>query len=339
MARRSSARWPFVACVVLQTVIFGSGSAITKLAYESITPLWCLVVRFGLAALVFGLFLGPRIVCQLRSVRVRDWLPAALCMALSFITCNVALDLTTATNVGFLVALPVVFAPLLSSIVNRCRYPFAFLPFQGAVVAGLYLLCANGGAPSFGWGEALALLSSMTLAGALVFGERGLERLDAATIAGTQIGASFVIALICALAFEPPMDVASVQPMAWGVVAFLALLSTCLTFFLQNVALSALPSSTVSLLLTGEPVFTALFSFVILGETLSMTGLAGAAVIVAGVVAATWLEGRRAADADERLAHAPASEAHAEAASKAVELPQVALPLPERRSLAADRTA
>ena len=107
MARRSSARWPFVACVVLQTVIFGSGSAITKLAYESITPLWCLVVRFGLAALVFGLFLGPRIVRQLRSVCVRDWLPAALCMALSFITCNVALDLTTATNVGFLVALPV----------------------------------------------------------------------------------------------------------------------------------------------------------------------------------------------------------------------------------------
>ena len=105
MARRSSARWPFVACVLLQTVIFGSGSAITKLAYESITPLWCLVVRFGLAALVFGLFLGPRIVRQLRSVRVRDWLPAALCMALSFITCNVALDLTTATNVGFLVAL------------------------------------------------------------------------------------------------------------------------------------------------------------------------------------------------------------------------------------------
>ena len=85
--------------------------------------------------------------------------------------------------------------------------------------------------------------------------------------------------------------------------------------------------------------FTALFSFVILGETLSMTGLAGAAVIVAGVVAATWLEGRRAADADDRLAHAPASGAHAEAASKAVELPQVALPLPERRSLAADRTA
>ncbi|OUO91741.1 EamA family transporter [Gordonibacter sp. An230] len=337
MARRSSARWPFVACVVLQTVIFGSGSAITKIAYESITPLWCLVVRFGLAALVFAIFLGPRIVRQLRLVRVRDWLPAAVCMALSFIACNVALDLTTATNVGFLVALPVVFAPLLSSIVNRRRYPFSFLPFQGAVVAGLYLLCANGGAPSFGWGEVFALLSSMTMAGALVFGEHGLEKLDAATIAGTQVGASFAISLLCALAFEQPMDVASVQPMAWGVVVFLALLSTCLTFFLQNLALTSLPSSTVSLLLTGEPVFTALFSFVILGETLSATGLVGAAVIVAGVAAATWMEGRRASDADDGFADGPSPDAHKAAASKAVEMSQVALPLSERCPLASDR--
>lgn len=280
-----SKRWPYVACVVLQTVIFGSGNAITKMAYESITPMWCLAIRFGLAALVFAIFFGPRIVRQLKGARIGAWMPAALCMALAYLTCNVALDLTTATNVGFLVALPVVFAPLLSCLVNRRRYPLAFLPFQAAVVVGLYLLCSNGGAPSFGLGEILALLSSVALAGALVFGERGLEQLDATTVAGTQIVASFVVALACALVFEPPVNVAAVQPVAWGTIAFLALLSTCLTFMLQNVALTELPSSTVSLLLTGEPVFTAAFSFMLLGEALSAAGMAGAVVIVASVVA------------------------------------------------------
>lgn len=297
MENRTSNRWPYVACVVLQTVIFGSGNAITKLAYESITPLWCLAIRFGLAALVFAVFFGPRIVRQLRSARVSAWLPAALCMAGAYLTCNVALDLTTATNVGFLVALPVVFAPLLSSIVNRRRYPLAFLPFQAVVVVGLYLLCSNGGAPVFGWGEVLALLSSVCLAGALVFGEKGLEQLDATTVAGTQIGASFIVALVCAFAFEPPVNVLAVQPVAWGTIAFLALLSTCLTFMLQNVSLTKLPSSTVSLLLTGEPVFTAAFSFVLLGEVLSAAGLVGAALIVLSVVAATWIEGRQATPA------------------------------------------
>ena len=250
-----SKRWPYVACVVLQTVIFGSGNAITKMAYESITPMWCLAIRFGLAALVFAIFFGPRIVRQLKGARIGAWMPAALCMALAYLTCNVALDLTTATNVGFLVALPVVFAPLLSCLVNRRRYPLAFLPFQAAVVVGLYLLCSNGGAPSFGLGEILALLSSVALAGALVFGERGLEQLDATTVAGTQIVASFVVALACALVFEPPVNVAAVQPVAWGTIAFLALLSTCLTFMLQNVALTELPSSTVLVHAAGRSAF------------------------------------------------------------------------------------
>ncbi|WP_080799236.1 DMT family transporter [Arabiibacter massiliensis] len=339
MARETSARWPFVACVVLQTVIFGLGNAITKMAYESITPLWCLAIRFGLAAAVFAVFFGPRIVRQLREVRVRDWLPAAVCMALAYLTCNVALDLTTATNVGFLVALPVVFAPLLSSLANRRRYPLAFLPFQAAVVVGLYLLCNNGGALSFGWGEALALLSSVALAGALVFGEQGLQKLDAATVAGTQIGVSFAVALACALAFEPPVDLTAVQPVAWGTVAFLALLSTCLTFMLQNVSLTGLPSSTVSLLLTGEPVFTAAFSFVLLGEALSVAGFAGAALIVASVAAATWVEGRQAAPPVQ----APASQLQAVphpfewAEGTGRELPQAVLA--ERRVLASDRAA
>lgn len=295
MEKRSNKRWLYVALVVLQTVIFGSGNAITKIAYESITPLWCLAIRFGLATLVFAVFFGPRIVQQVRAAKMGDWLPAAICMALAYLTCNVALDLTTATNVGFLVALPVVFAPLLSSLVNRRRYPLAFLPFQAAVVVGLYLLCNNGGALVFGWGEILALLSSVALAGALVFGEKGLAKLDAVTVAGTQIAASFVVSLLCALAFEPMVNVVAVQPMAWGTIAFLALLSTCLTFMLQNVSLTALPSSTVSLLLTGEPVFTAVFSFFLLGEVLSTAGLMGAGIIVAAVVAATYVEGRQGA--------------------------------------------
>ena len=99
-------KWLFIALVVLQTVIFGFGNVLTKIAYSDITPLWCLVLRFSLALVVFGALFGRRIVRQLRQISVRSWLPAAVCMALSYIACNVALDLTTATNVGFLVALP-----------------------------------------------------------------------------------------------------------------------------------------------------------------------------------------------------------------------------------------
>lgn len=295
-SQHANARWPFVLCVVLQTVIFGAGNAVTKLAYGSITPFWCLTIRFGLAALVFAVFFGPRIVAQLRRVRLGVWLPASVCMAVSYIACNVALDLTTATTVGFLTALPVVFAPILASAVFRTRYPKAFLPFQAMVVVGLYLLCSNGGALSFGAGEALSLVSAAALAGALVFGQRCLAELDAVGVAGTQIGMAFALSAACALLFEEPVDVAAVAPTAWGVIAFLAIMSTCLAFFLQNAALEKLPSTTVSLLLTGEPIFTAAFSFALLGETLSSLGVVGASLIVVAVVASTYVEGRSSAE-------------------------------------------
>lgn len=297
---------PFVMCVVFQTVIFGLGNVITKFAYESVTPLWCMVLRFGLALAVFALFFGPRMVRELSQVRFRDWVPAAACLAVGYIACNLALDLTTATNVGFLVALPVVFAPIIAVFVQRVRYPRAMIPFQVAVVGGLYLLCSNGGSFAFGAGEAFSLLSSAAIAGSLVFGEKGLEKLSATTIAGTQILASFVLSCVAALAFEPVVNIAAIEPVAWGVIAFLAILSTCVTFALQNVALVGLPSSTVSLFLTGEPVFTALFSMALLGESLSGAGWVGAGVIFAAVVGATLVEGRSEKSEAPCAASAPA---------------------------------
>lgn len=290
MAWIKQSRWTFIALVILETLIFGAANAIAKMAYDSITPLWCLTIRFGLAFAVFALLFGPRMLRQIRKAHMRSWLPAAVCMALSYITCNLALNLTTATNVGFLVALPVIFVPIISMIVNHNSYPVAFLPVQCAVVFGLYLLCSSNGSLSFGLGEIFAICASISLAGALVFGQKGLSELDPITVAGTQIGMSFVMSLACALTAEPMVNITTVQPIAWSVIVFLALMSTCLTFFLQNLSLEKLPSTTVSLLLTGEPIFTAAFSYVLLGETLSVMGWLGAIVIVVSVVAATYVE-------------------------------------------------
>lgn len=74
-------------------------------------------------------------------------------MGISYLCCNVALDLTTATNVGFLVALPVVFAPLLSTVVERSRYPRAIIPFQVGV-AGRPVPSVQPGRAVSPWGRA-----------------------------------------------------------------------------------------------------------------------------------------------------------------------------------------
>ena len=50
---------------------------LTKTAYESITPFWCLFFRFFLAFLIFMLFFGKSIIKQLKSAKILDILPPA----------------------------------------------------------------------------------------------------------------------------------------------------------------------------------------------------------------------------------------------------------------------
>ena len=279
----------YCSMVAMQALIYGMGNAVTKIAYESITPFWSMALRFGLAFAVFLIFFGKGILKQLTDVPLMTWLPSSLCVAATYITCNVALDMTTATNVGFFISLSVLFVPFMETIILKRKFRLKYLPAQLMVIVGLYFLCCNGGSFSFGWGEALALLSSVTMAGSLVFGEKGLQDMNVMTISTMQVGLAFGASLIGALVLEPNFNVMSVEPSAWMVLIYLAVISTCLAFWLQNKALTGISSTQVSVILCSEPVFTAAISWVILGEILSGIGLLGTVIIIGCIVAETWV--------------------------------------------------
>ena len=288
--KRKKAR--YVLFILLQSLVYGIGNPLTKLAYATITPLWLLAARFLLA---FGLLLalfGRRIVAQARQAGWRLWLPGSLCCAGAYISCNLALNLTAATNVGFLMSLPVLFAPALAAVTLGRRYDLRRLPVQALMVAGLFLLCCNGGAFSFGWGEALALLDALCLAGMLVFGEKALKQMDVLAVTALQIGVTAAISLLGAVCFDDPAVLARADTVAWGTVVYLALICSIAAYLLQNAAVNHLSAGTVSMLQCTQPILTAAVSYVLLRETLTGWGLVGAAVIVACLAADSWLDGR-----------------------------------------------
>ena len=75
-------------------------------------------------------------------------------------------------------------------------------------------------------------------------------------------------------------------------VAYLALTCTCLSYVLQNTALTRLSSYTVSLLQCTQPILTAVCAYLLLRERLTAVGLTGAAIIVACVVLENWQSSR-----------------------------------------------
>ncbi len=83
----------------------------------------------------------------------------------------------------------------------------------------------------------------------------------------------------------------------WGVLLLLAVGPTVGGYGLYTVSLAHLPASVVNLIATIEPVITAAIAYVVLGERLDATQIAGSVLILAAVVLLRVYEGWRAAPA------------------------------------------
>jgi drug/metabolite transporter (DMT)-like permease len=70
----------------------------------------------------------------------------------------------------------------------------------------------------------------------------------------------------------------------WGILLVLAAGPTLLGFGLYNTSLTYLPSSVANLIVTIEPVFTAIIAYFLLGEHLSELQMLGGLLIISGVV-------------------------------------------------------
>lgn len=287
---KTDSRNKYIIFILLQSLLYGLGNPLTKIAFTSITPLWCLAFRFSLAFIIFAIFFGTRLKEQLQTLSAGQYLPAGLCMAAAYISCNLALEGTTATNVGFIMSLSVIFAPLLSIVILQRPYRLTHLPIQLCVILGMYLLCSNGGAFEFNKGDLWALLTAVSVTGALVFGEKSLRLTDAVTISAIQTFITAVISIVCALLFDEAAVIPKIQPAAWAVVIYLAVTCTCLAYFLQNAALKFLPASLVSILQCTQPVLTAAASYLLLTEKLTLTGISGAVIILFCIFAENILE-------------------------------------------------
>lgn len=281
-------RLRYIIYMVAATALFGACNVVLKYAYEGVGPLWCGTIRFALAAGILLVLFHGRIMASLRASGPRTWLAPTFFMGGAFFTAGLTVYLTTATNAGFFFSLPMLFAPALGWLAFRKRFGGGTVLLQAAVLLGLYLLCCNAGALAFGAGEALGLACSAFYAAALVFGEKAVDQVDPFALAFVQLACSSLMYAAGALAFEPFPAIPG-TPGPWLAVLLLALF-TAVAFALQDLSLERIAPTVVAVIVCTEPVFTALFAYAFLGETLSAIGLAGASIIVACTVASSVVD-------------------------------------------------
>ena len=277
--------------IVVQSLVYGFGDPISKIAFEIVPVYSMMTVRYTIAFVFCIAIFGKRIMRTVKSVPVKAWLLPGLCIALSYILNNIALNLTEATSVAFLRSLAVVMTPALAFIACKKRYRWQHIAAQILVLPGMYLLCVRGGLSGFGIGEILALIAAALVAATLVFTGKYLEQVDPVSMTALQAGCSAAIAFAGSLIVEGGVHAGSATPKAWMIILYLAILCTFLGYLLQNLALTKISDREVSLLQSLCPVMTAVFSFILLGEKLSAAGVAGAVIIIACISVSALIKG------------------------------------------------
>lgn len=276
-------------CVLL-CIFWGAGNPVIKIGLFSIPPFLMLGMRFFFAFLIFLILFRKKSFAGVRRSNVKGLLMIGGLSALTYVLATVALGITQATIAGFLMAVAVVFTPFLSYFFLRSRTDRRLFPIIALMIVGTYFLCGGGTAFTFGFGELLALTSSLTLALVMIFTTKYVEEAGPVTMSTIQTLTTGVICLAIAVVVEAPLDFAAITMEGWISLGYQVIFCSVITYMIQNVALKNLTAVFVSIVFCLEPLVTALFSIVLLGEFLPLMGYVGGGMIMVGLVLASLLE-------------------------------------------------
>ncbi|MGD0893143.1 MAG: DMT family transporter [Terracidiphilus sp.] len=280
--------------------IWGSTFVVIKSALADATPAAFNLVRMTLAFAVLAV-VYHRSFSTIRRAHVVLGAVVGLCLAIGYQFQTTGLALTTPSKSAFITGLVVVLVPLFSAIpalrVTGARRP-GWNVFLGAALAflGILLLTAPVAAThdsAFVLTNLLPDLSSINLGDLLTLGcafgfafhcialSRISPRIGFQSLAILQVGFCAVF-MAFSLPFieHPHIHWTPRLALALGISAVLA---TAAAFSIQSWAQSVLPPTHTALLLTLEPVFAWITSFVFMGERLGLRPALGALLILAAI--------------------------------------------------------
>jgi drug/metabolite transporter (DMT)-like permease len=278
--------------LVVVTAIWGSTFIVNRLAIETAPPLVFVLVRFALASVIlFLLALGRPLTRNL----ARDSAVIGVLLAIG-IGCQVAGQLfTTASKAAFVTGLSVPLTPIAGYLMTRKKPSIENLAGLVLAAAGFAMLTWPENAAGWNRGDLLIVATAVSYAILIVVMAETAPNHDVRWYSFGQIAAAAVTVGVARLAFAPFLSgrgafvVAEARPLVLtprviASILWMALVATVVTFLAQTWAQQRMPATHAAILFALEPVFTALFAALFLGERLTGRDWSGAVLVLAGIV-------------------------------------------------------
>ncbi|MFZ1946647.1 MAG: DMT family transporter [bacterium] len=286
----TSARRLPVVLTLVSAVLWGSSFTLVKVGLDYLDPYSFVTIRFGIAAALLVAITLARGQSGLLAGYIRDRHVFLLGMtiAASYAFQFVGQTQTTAAKAVIIVNSSAVLVAPMSYFLLKERLGPRQLASLAVGILGVYLITrGRGGAPEdVGTLRGDLLVSGSALAYGLYVVLTRMAVLRRAYSEIPMMAAVFLWSLPVFLATSIPSFArgVSVAPAAWAVIGYLAVFCSVVPFVIWTAAMKRMGALTSAIVLLSELVFGVFFAWILLGEVVSGTVLAGCAAICAAIV-------------------------------------------------------
>jgi len=268
----------FVVCALLLavTAVWGWTFVVVKGAVEAYGVLSFLALRFTVGTLAMAPFAWREL--DRRSARTGAGIGIAL--AAGYLLQTFGLRDTAPTNSGLITGLFVVFAPIMGRAIFGVRVrPAVWLAVCISLV-GLAMLSGAGPDP-LRTGDLLTLGCAVCFGLHIAFLARFAKGHSASALALAQFGTGALI-FHAARAFAEPFELPTAS--VWWAIALTGVVATAVAFYIQTYAQQRLSAVRTAVVLTMEPVFAAMFGYLLAGDRLTAIQCAGGGLMVSALL-------------------------------------------------------
>lgn len=269
------------------TAIWGWTFVLVHEAVKSYGVVAFLALRFLLAAA----FLAPAVGARLARTTLSVGSGIGLVLATGYLLQTWGLRHTTPTSAGLITGLFVVVAPVAARLLYRTRLSAVAIWAIGISLVGLWLL-SGGSALALQRGDGLVVGCALAYGVHVALLSRHAPRHDPTVLTFVQLATAAAVFTL-AWPLVDPLTLPS-APAVWMALGVTATLASALAYLVQTWAQRHLSAAQTAVILTAEPMFAALFGYLLAGDRLTPAQLVGGAMILVAVALVEILPNLRA---------------------------------------------
>ena len=265
--------------LLFAVLLWGSTFVLVKDTLNSVDAFSLVAVRFSIA---FVITLAILLFKQERLERdtMRDGVILGALVFLAFITQTIGLNYTTASNSAFITGLSVVLVPIVLFFLGKRLvendWVACFLAF-----GGLALLTYKPGL-GLNVGDLLTLACAIIFGFHIVFTGEFVKKRSLLGLMAVQFGTVAILGIPLALLSGPRLESQAVLP-----IIFLSLFPTLLSYSIQSWSQKRIAQVKTGVIMSAEPVFAAMFAYLMIGERFTGTQIVGSGLIFVAILVAS----------------------------------------------------